>query len=182
MVDTSHSRSVRGTLSNPKTKEATNSTNSNPDLGDGTSLKPPNDDKKSFPSNDSAPPAGQGNDTPSASSSSSSSSDSAPTVSDPYRKAGTSAGGGDKKAIGNGGNVEGRNMEDGKQGGKKSEATDDLPHSKKVRGTLANNDGAKVNRTQLGDPASLKAETSTTNDMGRQTEREGQDKSGKSKL
>ena len=111
MVDTSHSKSVRGTLSNPKTKEAVNSTKSTPDLGDGTSLKPANDDKKSLPSNDSAPPAGQGNDTPSASSSSSSSSDSAPTVSDPYRKAGTSAGGGDKKAIGNGGNVEGRNME-----------------------------------------------------------------------
>lgn len=182
MVDTSHSKSVRGTLSNPKTKEAINSTKSTPDLGDGTSLKPANDDKKPLPSNDSAPPAGQGNDTPSASSSSSSSSDSAPTVSDPYRKAGTSAGGGDKKAIGNGGNVEGRNMEDGKQGGKKNEAKENLPHSKKVRGTLANDDGAKVNKTQLGDPASLKVETSNTKDMGRQTEREGQDKSGKSKL
>jgi hypothetical protein len=73
-------------------------------------------------------------------------------------------------------------MEDGKQGGKKNEAKEDLPHSKKVRGTLANDDGAKVNKTQLGDPASLKAETSKTEDMGRQTEREGQDKSGKSKL
>ncbi|KAJ4357364.1 uncharacterized protein N0V89_001939 [Didymosphaeria variabile] len=53
---------------------------------------------------------------------------------------------------------------------------DDLPHSQKVRGTLANSDGKKVNRTQLGDPASLKAETSRT-DLGRQTEREGKEKS-----
>lgn len=52
----------------------------------------------------------------------------------------------------------------------------DLPHSKKVRGTLANTHGGKVNRTQLGDPTSLKAETSET-DMGRQTEREGLEKS-----
>ncbi|KAG9191700.1 hypothetical protein G6011_10434 [Alternaria panax] len=185
MVDTSHSKSVRGTLSNPKTKQTINSSKPTPDLGDGTSLKPANDDKKSFPSNDSAPPAGQGNDTPSASSSSSSSrnsSDSAPTVSEPYRKAGTGAGGGDKKAIGNGGNVEARNMEDGKQGGKKNEAKEHLPHSKKLRGTLANDHGVKANKTQLGDPASLKAETSKTGDMGRQTEREGQDHSGKSKL
>ncbi len=183
MVDTSHSSSVRGTLSNPKTQEAMESSKPTPRLADHVSLKPENDDKNSFPPNDSAPPAGQGNDTPSASSTSSSS-DSAPTVSDPYRKAGTSAGGGDKKAIGNGGNIEGGNMEDGKNQGstKKDEGKEDLPHSKKVRGTLANNDGAKVNRTQLGDPASLKAETSKTEDMDRQTEREGQDKSGKSKL
>jgi hypothetical protein len=52
----------------------------------------------------------------------------------------------------------------------------DLPHSKKVRGTLANSDGKQVNKTQLGDPASLKAETSETN-MGKQTEREGMEKS-----
>ncbi|KAF9734948.1 hypothetical protein PMIN06_011011 [Paraphaeosphaeria minitans] len=53
---------------------------------------------------------------------------------------------------------------------------DDLPHSKEVRGTLANPDGKKVNKTQLGDPASLKAETSGT-DMDKQTEREGLEKS-----
>lgn len=52
----------------------------------------------------------------------------------------------------------------------------DLPHSQNVRGTLANSDGKQVNKTQLGDPASLKAETSKT-DMGRQTEREGKEKS-----
>lgn len=52
----------------------------------------------------------------------------------------------------------------------------DLPHSKKVRGTLANHDGKQVNKTQLGDPASLKAETSET-DLGKQTEREGKEKS-----
>jgi hypothetical protein len=163
MVDTSHSKSVRGTLSNPKTKQAMNSDKPTPRLGDHVSLKPENDDEKEFPSNEPAP-----------------------TPSTPYKKAGTSAGGGDKKAVGNGGNVEGRNMEDGRAkqgaGGNKEEAKGDLPHSKKVRGTLANNDGEKVNRTQLGDPASLKAETSQTGDMGRQTEREGRDKGGRSKL
>lgn len=52
----------------------------------------------------------------------------------------------------------------------------DLLHSQKVRGTLANSDGKQVNKTQLGDPTSLKAETSKT-DLGRQTEREGKEKS-----
>lgn len=47
---------------------------------------------------------------------------------------------------------------------------EDLPHSKKVRGTLSNtSDSPKVNRTQLGDPASLTSETSDTK-MGRDTE------------
>ncbi|KAI4923340.1 hypothetical protein J4E85_008377 [Alternaria conjuncta] len=177
MVDTSHSSSVRGTLSNPKTKEAMTSDKPTPRLGDHVSLKPENDDSKTFPSNDA----------PSSSSTSSSSSSSsppsretssigAPTPSAPYVKSGTSAGGADngadKKAIGNGGSA----------GSKKEEGKEDLPHSKKVRGTLANDDGNKVNKTQLGDPASLKAETSETEDMGRQTEREGGGKGGKSKL
>ncbi|OAL00470.1 hypothetical protein IQ06DRAFT_336024 [Phaeosphaeriaceae sp. SRC1lsM3a] len=128
-----HSKTVRGTLDNPKTQEAIKNDSKVPSLGDATSLKPENDDKK-LPSNDSAPPRGQGND--------SDSNVVAPTPSNP---------------------------------------SGELPHSKKVRGTLANNDGQKVNKTQLGDPASLKAETSKTN-MGKDTEREGQDKSGKSKL
>ena len=130
-----HSQKVRGTLDNPKTQEAIKNDSKVPQLGDPTSLKPETDDKK-LPSNDSAPPRGQGND------SASKADVGAPTPSNP-------------------------------QG--------ELPHSKKVRGTLANNDGQKVNRTQLGDPASLKSETSKTS-MGKQTEREGQDKSGKSKL
>ncbi|EDU51338.1 hypothetical protein PtrSN002B_002533 [Pyrenophora tritici-repentis] len=163
MVNTTHSTSVRGTLSNPKTTAAKQSNKSTPSLGDSTSLKPERDDKP-LPSNDSAPPANGNNDTPSSPSCSYSSS--APVVSDPYRGAGTSAGGGDKKAIGNGGSAQ----------------KEELPHSKTVRGTLANKDGNKVNRTQLGDPASLKAETSSTNDMDRQTEREGMDKNGTSKL
>jgi hypothetical protein len=61
------------------------------------------------------------------------------------------------------------------------EPKEELPHSKKVRGTLSNNDGKTVNKSQLGDPASLKAETSKTA-MGREVEREGADKSGRSKL
>jgi hypothetical protein len=39
---------------------------------------------------------------------------------------------------------------------------EDLPHSKKVRGTLAHAGGSKVNKSQLGDPTSLDAETSDT--------------------
>lgn len=128
-----HSKTVRGTLDNPKTQEAMKNGSKVPGLGDPTSLKPENSDKK-LPSNDSAPPRGQEND--------SKSNVGAPTPSNP-------------------------------QG--------ELPHSKKVRGTLANNDGQKVNKTQLGDPTSLKAETSKSS-MGNSTEREGQDKSGKSKL
>ncbi|CAO2647838.1 Nn.00g087600.m01.CDS01 [Neocucurbitaria sp. VM-36] len=148
-----HSKTVRGTLDNPKTQEAMKSDKPTAGLGDATSLKPENGNK-SVPSNDSAPPRGQGNDKDS---------DSAPTVSDPYRN-NKDAGGPDKKAKGNG-----RDEGNG------------LPHSKTVRGTLANDDGKKVNNTQLGDPASLKAETSKS-EMGKSTEREGGDKSGKSKL
>lgn len=127
-----------------------NSSKPPPQLGDPTSLKPENDDSKSLPSNDSAPPAGQGNDT---------ASDSAPTVSEPYRK-NPNAGGGDKRAKGNG----------------RDDSKEDLPHSKTVRGTLANTDGKQVNKTQLGDPASLKAETSGTK-MDKAVEREGMEKS-----
>ncbi|KAE8837012.1 hypothetical protein HRS9122_07167 [Pyrenophora teres f. teres] len=169
MVNTTHSTSVRGTLSNPKTTAAKQSSKPIPGLGDSTSLKPERDDKP-LPSNDSAPPAHGNNDTPSSHSYSYASS--APVVSDPYCVAGTSAGGGDKKAIGNGGSAQ--------KGG--SDKKEELPHSKTVRGTLANKDGNKVNRTQLGDPASLKAETSLTNHMNRQTEREGTDKERTSKL
>jgi hypothetical protein len=39
---------------------------------------------------------------------------------------------------------------------------EDLPHSKKVRGTLAHSGGSKVNKSMLGDPTSLKSETSDT--------------------
>ncbi|KAI4643836.1 hypothetical protein J4E93_006849 [Alternaria ventricosa] len=171
MVDTSHSSSVRGTLSNPKTKEAMNSDKPTPRLGDHVSLKPENDDSKTFPSNDAPSSTTTFSSSTSSPPSSETSSIGAPTPSAPYVKSGTSAGGADKKAIGNGGSAD-----------SKGESKEDLPHSKKVRGTLANDDGNKVNKTQLGDPASLKAETSGTKDMGRQTEREGRDKGGKSKL
>ena len=48
----------------------------------------------------------------------------------------------------------------------------DLPHSKKVRGTLANKSGKQVGKDMLGDPVSLKAEPSER----------GQDRGAKSKL
>jgi hypothetical protein len=138
-----HSKTVRGTLDNPKTQAAIKSDAKTPQLGDQVSLKPETDN----------PPTPE-NQKANSSLVSNSSSDSAPTVSDPYRKGNDSS---------------------------SSSKDKDLPHSKKVRGTLANSDGKQVNRTQLGDPASLKAETSDT-DLGKQTEREGQDKGAKSKL
>lgn len=142
MVDTSHSKSVRGTLSNPKTQQAKNASAPTPRLGDGTSLKPENDDPK-LPENDSAPPPGQGND---------------------------------KKATGNGDAAAAASSSSAGNGKGKGEKGEQLPHSKTVRGTLANGHGGKVNRTQLGDPTSLKAETSERGDMGREVEREGQRK------
>jgi hypothetical protein len=57
-----HSKTVRGTLDNPKTKEAINSGKPPPRLGDPISLKAENDDSKKLPAHDSAPPGGQGND------------------------------------------------------------------------------------------------------------------------
>lgn len=115
-----HSKTVRGTLDNPKTQAAIKSGSNTPQLGDHVSLKPETDN----------PPTPE-NQKATSSLVSNSSSDT---------------------------------------------NEDDLPHSKKVRGTLANSDGKQVNKTQLGDPASLKAETSKT-DLGRQTEREGKEKS-----
>lgn len=89
--------------------------------------------------------------------------DGAPTISDPYRKNEVTVGP-DKRAKGNAG-------DDG----------DELPHSKKVRGTLSNKGGKRVNALQLGDPTSLKAETSDTK-LDKAVEREGMDKGPKSKL
>jgi hypothetical protein len=165
----SHSKTVRGTLDNPKIKEAMKSDKPTPQLGDPTSLKAENDDSKKLPSNDSAPPAGQGND--------SGANVGAPTADNPSGELpGTKKAQG--KLSGGQGNSTGSNV----GAPTPSNPGGELPHSKKVRGTLSNDDGKKVNKTQLGDPASLKAETSNTNDMSKGTEREGQDKSGKSKL
>ncbi|KAF2440237.1 hypothetical protein P171DRAFT_488968 [Karstenula rhodostoma CBS 690.94] len=114
-----HSKTVRGTLDNPKTQAAIKAGSKPPPIGDPTSVKPETYDET--PDN---------------------------------RKAAQSL-------VPNA----------------SSDTNDsDLPHSKKVRGTLANKDGKQVNKTQLGDPASLKAETSE-NDLGKQTEREGCEKS-----
>jgi hypothetical protein len=67
-----------------------------------------------------------------------------------------------------------------------------LPHSKTVRGTLAHKGGAKVNRSMLGDPVSLKSETSksegdrgagsTKDDQGMKKTAEKRAKNEKSKL
>lgn len=140
-----HSKTVRGTLDNPKTQEAIKSDKPVPDLGDHVSLKPANDDKP-LPPYDSAPPPGQDEDK-------TFSDHGASAVSAPYETKGTSVGG-------DGGNTESKH---------------DLPHSKQVRGTLANKDGKRVNPTQLGDPASLKAETSNTR-LEQDVEREGMPK------
>ncbi|KAF2240443.1 hypothetical protein BU26DRAFT_237759 [Trematosphaeria pertusa] len=64
-----------------------------------------------------------------------------------------------------------------RQNEKSSSQQQQLPHSKTVRGTLANSKGPAVNRTMLGDPASLKAETSDT-EFGRGIEAVGFEKEG----
>lgn len=154
-----HSKTVRGTLDNPKTKEAIKSNKTPATIGDPTSLKHEGGaDDKQQSSNDAAASPGQGYNV------NSKADVKAPTPSNPSGELPHS-----KKQVGNVGAPTPSNP----QG--------ELPHSKKVRGTLSNTDGQKVNKTQLGDPTSLKAETSTTN-MGNATEREGQDKSVKSKL
>lgn len=130
MASKPHSQTVRGTLDNPKTKEAMNSDKPTPKLGDATSLKPVNDDKP-LPSNDSAPLKSQGNDA-------------------------------------------------GSDSGALSTEQKDLPHSKKVRGTLANEHGKRVSKTQLGDPTSLKPEHSEIG-LGKDAEREGVQKGDRTK-
>jgi hypothetical protein len=158
MGDKPHSKTVRGTLDNPKTQEAIKSGKTSSTIGDPTSLKSEGGaDNKQQSSNDAAASPGQGKGT------NSEADVKAPTPSNPS---------GELPHSKNGGKVGAPTP---------SNPSGELPHSKKVRGTLSNNDGQTVNKTQLGDPASLKAETSSTN-MGNTTEREGQDKSGKSKL
>ncbi|XP_014556100.1 hypothetical protein COCVIDRAFT_16406 [Bipolaris victoriae FI3] len=167
MVNTSHSRSVRGTLSHPN--RSPSSSQPPPSLSDATSLTPENASLP-LPPHDSAPPPSL-SQTPT--SSSSSPADAAPTPSTPYRTLGTAAGGGDKRAVGNRaanpaskdsakdvagdavedilppkGNATQSKTQDGKR--------DEEPHSRRVRGTLANKKPeARVEKTMLGDPASL---------------------------
>jgi hypothetical protein len=123
-----HSKTVRGTLDNPKTQAAIKAGSKPPQLGDPVSLKPETDD----------PPL--------------------------------------PKSTKVASSLVPNSSSDTNDSDLPQSNESDLPHSKKVRGTLANSDGKQVNKTQLGDPASLKAETSETN-MGKQTEREGMEKS-----
>ncbi|KAF2106461.1 hypothetical protein BDV96DRAFT_507731 [Lophiotrema nucula] len=99
-----HSKTVRGTLGNPKTQEAIRDGKKPDQIGDPTSISSEKDDSVPL---DSLP---------------------------------------DYSA-----NKELKNPD-----GKKEE----LPHSKRVRGTLAHSGGSEVNKSMLGDPTSLKAETS----------------------
>ncbi|KAF2738392.1 hypothetical protein EJ04DRAFT_549894 [Polyplosphaeria fusca] len=100
----SHSKTVRGTLSHPKSSLST-SRNNPPQLGDPISLSKEHDDSvplSSIPDFSRA---------------------------DPYRQ----------------------------NEGKTSRP---IEHSKRVRGTLGNSAGPEVNKSMLGDPVSMKAETS----------------------
>ncbi|KAF2000732.1 hypothetical protein P154DRAFT_522329 [Amniculicola lignicola CBS 123094] len=110
-----HSKTVRGTLSNPKRMAAVQTGRNPPQLCDPISLSTEKDD--SIPL-DSVPDFSK--------------------PADPYRQNETSSS-----------TLEGGHAKD-------------LPHSKTVRGTLGHSgEGAKtVNRSMLGDPVSLKAETS----------------------
>ncbi|KAF2877082.1 hypothetical protein BDV95DRAFT_558442 [Massariosphaeria phaeospora] len=70
-----------------------------------------------------------------------------------------------------------------------SSNSSDLPHSMRVRGTKANASGSKTNKTMLGDPASLKAETSeigvdqrNENSEQEEMQRAAEKRKGESKL
>ncbi|KAH7380740.1 hypothetical protein BKA66DRAFT_419516 [Pyrenochaeta sp. MPI-SDFR-AT-0127] len=146
-----HSQTVRGTLDNPKTQEAMVSNKAVPQLGDPISLKPDPSVKK-ISVNNSDPLPKQDNSTRL---------ESASTTSHLNHNK-ESAPSADKNS-------------------KDNRREDELPHSKKVRGTLSHGTGKTLDTAQLGDPTSLKAETSKT-EMGKDVEREGQDKTMKSKL
>ncbi|EUC47172.1 hypothetical protein COCMIDRAFT_3878 [Bipolaris oryzae ATCC 44560] len=205
MVNTSHSRSVRGTLSRPSSSSSSSSSQKPPpSLSDATSLTPENASLP-LPPHDSAPPPS----TPSSPSASDSASPEAPTPSTPYHTLGTAAGGGDKRAVGNraagtsacdftqgaardstdaspdttakhtAGNAtvkeEGERRLEGKGKGEEEEE----PHSRQVRGTLGNKKPeGRVEKTMLGDPASLVVERKegVGEKMDAGTEREGVEK------
>jgi hypothetical protein len=66
-----------------------------------------------------------------------------------------------------------------RQNEQESSSKQDLPHSKKVRGTLTNDSGKEVEKGMLGDPVSLKSETKERGqDRGALDEQKGE----KSKL
>ena len=120
-MSTPHSKTVRGTLSNEKTKAAI-STNEKPaQIGDPVSFVTDTSNK---------------------------SADSAPSAPSTF----------DQKTY----QANPKDLSHNETSPKRDAAEDNLPHSKKVRGTLANKSGKSVNKTMLGDPASLKSETSQT--------------------
>ncbi|KAF2643108.1 hypothetical protein P280DRAFT_376641, partial [Massarina eburnea CBS 473.64] len=61
-------------------------------------------------------------------------------------------------------------------GNKSQQKEPQLPHPKSVRGTLANASGPRVNKSMLGDPVSLKAETSDSGfDLGADSDKKEQE-------
>lgn len=138
-----HSKTVRGTLDNPKTKDAIANDRKPSQHGDPISLEP--DNKKDTPNSPDGygPPA----DTYGLK-------EGAPSVPSSFEQA---------KARNNEKSHGDNYGLDKNAAPRNNSSTKDLPHSKKVRGTLSDTSGKKVNRTMLGDPASLVSETSDTN-------------------
>ena len=121
------SKTVRGTLGNPKTQAAIENNDKPPQIGDPVSIiKEKDNSAPQTSTSDSSKPA------------------------DPSR-----------------------------QNGQEKSQKQDLPHSKKVRGTLDNNSGKEVEKGMLGDPVSLKSET---NERGQDRGALDEQKGAKSKL
>lgn len=166
-----HSKTVRGTLDNPKTKDAINH-DKQPPQTDPVSLKSSVNDHK----NDSEPSgAPSGFDQPADTYGLKKSAPSAPSSFEQAKSKNNERSHADNYGLKEGSSTGSGSLASA-TGGSSSPSSaskqdkDDIPHSKKVRGTLANTTGNKVNKTMLGDPAGLKSETSKTG-LGKDVER-----------
>ncbi|EMD89177.1 hypothetical protein COCC4DRAFT_138087 [Bipolaris maydis ATCC 48331] len=171
MVNTSHSRSVRGTLSHSSSSQPP------PSLSDATSLTPENGSIP-LPPHDSAPPPSPSQPpttTSSPSSPATSAPPEAPTPSTPYRTLGTAAGGPDKRAVGNRAEAaaEGTAGDVAVQRKGKGDGEEEEVHRRRVRATLPNQKRqGSAHKTMLRDPPCLTGEGEEKRmDTGTETER-----------
>jgi hypothetical protein len=137
-----HSKTVRGTSDNPITKDAIANNKMPPQHGDPTSFQSEGKESSSGSTDGYGPPAdtyGLEEGAPSV-----------PSAFEQEKAKNNEKSHGDNYGLDK--NASSRN----------NASTEDLPHSKKVRGTLAHSSPREVNKTMLGDPASLVSETSDT--------------------
>lgn len=137
-----HSKTVRGTFDNPKTKEAIAKDRKPPQYGDPISLESESENTPNS-TGEYGPPA----DTYGLK-------EGAPSVPSSFAQA----------KVKNNEQSHGDNYGlDKNATSQNNSSTHDLPISRKFRETLSNSSEKEANRTMLGDPASLVSETSDTN-------------------